>query len=79
MFWGGLILSIILLAIFIYWLVITTEGTYVGQWLVTLLYDRVADDYDDIKEYGVTDEHGTASLPSCSLAGPLPQTLSCLP
>lgn len=35
----------------LYWLLITTEGVFLGQRVVTWLYDRVAHRYDQIKEF----------------------------
>ncbi len=40
-----------LLAAFVYWLFITTEGTFLGRRVVVWLYDITADKYDGIKEY----------------------------
>ena len=40
-----------LLAAFLYWLFITTEGTFLGRRVVVWLYDITADKYDGIKEY----------------------------
>lgn len=45
-----------LAALFVYWQIVITEGVYLGQKVVTLLYDRVAHEYDDIKEYSEIDE-----------------------
>lgn len=38
----------------LYWLLVATEGAYLGPRVVTLLYDRYASRYDQVKEY---DEH----------------------
>lgn len=40
-----------LLAAFLYWLFVTTEGTFLGRRVVVWLYDITADKYDGIKEY----------------------------
>lgn len=40
-----------LLAAFLYWLFVTTEGTFLGRRVVVWLYDITADKYDNIKEY----------------------------
>lgn len=37
----------------VYWLLISTEGAYLGPRVVTLLYDRYASRYDRVKEYDV--------------------------
>lgn len=46
-----------------YWLVVSTEGVYLGQKMVVYLYDRVANEYDDIKEYDPEDEYYLVSRP----------------
>lgn len=38
-------------AVVIYWLLASTEGAYLGPRVVTLLYDRYATRYDQVKEY----------------------------
>ncbi|MBN1121391.1 MAG: methyltransferase domain-containing protein [Anaerolineae bacterium] len=50
--WIGLIITIIaaVAALGIYHLVIT-EGAYLGQWMVTWLYDITAHEYDSIKQF----------------------------
>jgi ubiquinone/menaquinone biosynthesis C-methylase UbiE len=40
----------IILAVLLYWLLITTEGTYLGAGVVTLLYDWTAKGYDRLKD-----------------------------
>ena len=42
------------MAVVLYWLLVSTEGAYLGPRVVTLLYDRYASRYDQVKEY---DEH----------------------
>lgn len=50
--WIFLLLAvIILLAALLYWLVIITEGVYLGRRLVVWMYDITAHRYDDIKEF----------------------------
>jgi len=44
------------LAAIIYWLLITTEGTYLGTRIVVLLYDWTARRYNAIKSFGFVDE-----------------------
>jgi len=50
--WIGLIIFVVAAAaaVIIYHLVIT-EGTYLGQWMVTWLYDITARNYDSIKQF----------------------------
>jgi len=61
---GGL-----LIASGLYWLIIITEGVYLGQNLVTYLYDQVAYKYDAIKEYGPADEYYFLSVPLAQAVG----------
>ncbi len=49
--WLGLLLGLALLGGLIYWLIITTEGVFLGQRLVVWLYDITAHKYDGIKEF----------------------------
>ncbi len=42
--------------LFLYWQLIIAEGVYLGQKVVTLLYDRVAPRYNDIKEFDEQEE-----------------------
>ncbi len=44
-------LGLLILAIVGYWQLIIAEGTYLGQWLVTWLYDLTANRYDAIKQF----------------------------
>jgi ubiquinone/menaquinone biosynthesis C-methylase UbiE len=53
----------------IYWLFITTEGTYLGARVVALLYDWSARRYDDIKKVHLVDE-------ALFIGVPLQQTLA---
>ncbi len=46
-----LIILLPLLAIFVYWLFIATEGVFLGRRVVVWLYDITADKYDNIKDY----------------------------
>jgi len=47
--WGWLIGGLVLVAVLLYWLLVTTEGTYLGRRVVVLLYDWTARRYDKIK------------------------------
>lgn len=44
------------LALFLYWLLVTTEGAFLGRRVVVWLYDVTAHRYDDVKEYVPADE-----------------------
>ncbi len=49
--WLFIAVLIILLSGFVYWQLVITEGVYLGQRVVTWLYDVTAHHYDDIKQY----------------------------
>lgn len=59
---GGVAL-VILLAAFWYWAVIITEGAYLGQKVVTFLYDRFAYKYNRVKDFDAEDEYHFLGLP----------------
>jgi ubiquinone/menaquinone biosynthesis C-methylase UbiE len=48
--------GVLLVAVVIYWLLVLTEGAYLGSGVVTALYDRVARRYDGIKQFDDEDE-----------------------
>jgi ubiquinone/menaquinone biosynthesis C-methylase UbiE len=56
-------LTLLLLAGLIYWLLVTTEGAYLGHRVVIWLYDVTAQRYDDIKEYDAGDERLLVTRP----------------
>jgi len=51
------------LAALLYWLLVTTEGTYLGGRVVTWLYDLVAHRYNKIKDLYYVDEARYLGLP----------------
>lgn len=51
MVWWLVVSGIILLAGVAYWQLVIAEGAYLGQRVVTWLYDLTAHRYDDIKQY----------------------------
>lgn len=66
---GSLLLAtaiVALLGLLIYWLLVTTEGVYLGQRVVTWLYDITAHRYDAIKEYDADDERLLVTRPVLS-------------
>jgi len=67
MLWLALALSAAI-ALLLYWQLIVAEGVYLGQGVVTLLYDWVAHRYNDIKGFDERDE-------SNFLGGPLSRAL----
>ena len=44
------------LGFFLYWLLVTTEGAFLGRRVVVWLYDVTAHRYDEVKEYVPADE-----------------------
>ncbi len=59
---GGILLAI-LLGAFWYWAVIVTEGAYLGQRIVTKLYDGFAYKYNRVKDFDTDDETQFLGLP----------------
>ncbi len=51
MHWIAIILTTAVLAATLYWLLVTTEGVYLGRRVVVWLYDITAHKYDGIKEF----------------------------
>lgn len=51
MHWILIILTTAVLTLLLYWLLITTEGVYLGRRVVVWLYDITAHKYDGIKEF----------------------------
>ncbi len=49
--WIAIILTTAVLAALLYWLLVTTEGVYLGRRVVVWLYDITAHKYDGIKEF----------------------------
>ncbi|MDX1613054.1 MAG: class I SAM-dependent methyltransferase [Candidatus Promineifilaceae bacterium] len=62
---GGLLLALAvsLLAGLLYWLLVSTEGVFLGRRLVVWLYDITAHKYDAIKQYNREDEHFAVARP----------------
>ena len=46
-----LVLALALIGLFLYWLLVLTEGAYLGRRVVVWLYDLTANQYDGIKEF----------------------------
>lgn len=49
-------LALGLLAAFLYWLLVSTEGVFLGRRVVVWLYDLTAHNYDRLKQYDPRDE-----------------------
>ena len=56
-------MGVLAFAVVVYWLLITTEGTYLGTRVVVLLYDWTARRYNAIKAFGFVDEARFVGLP----------------
>ena len=61
--WLALAVSLIFLALFLYWVLVISEGTYFGARFVTWLYDLSAHRYDDIKQFNDDEEDKFVGLP----------------
>lgn len=48
--------AVVAVAFFLYWLLVTTEGAFLGRRVVVWLYDVTAHRYDEVKEYVPADE-----------------------
>jgi ubiquinone/menaquinone biosynthesis C-methylase UbiE len=62
----GLVLLLLFLAIaagFFYWLLISTEGAYLGPRAVAFLYDRGAGTYDRVKEFDSVEDAWHLAVP----------------
>ncbi len=73
MLWVWLfVVGVLLLGMALYWLLITTEGTYLGARVVTLLYDWTAGRYDKIKNLHFVNETRFLGLPVSEALSSLP-------
>ncbi len=59
----GIGLSCLLLAGLLYWLLVTTEGVFLGRRVVVWLYDITAHRYDAIKKYTLEEERELVVAP----------------
>ena len=69
MVWIALVVSLALLGIFLYWLLVTTEGVFLGRRVVIWLYDLTAYRYDSIKEFNVDDDSFFIARPMLRMIG----------
>src|SRR5258705_12455036 len=46
-----IVVGLLLLGLVLYWQLVVGEGTYLGQWIVTLLYDFTGKRYNSIKGF----------------------------
>jgi ubiquinone/menaquinone biosynthesis C-methylase UbiE len=56
MIWILVVVGVVIFGIFLYWLLVTTEGVFLGRRMVIWLYDLTAHNYDSIKEFSETDD-----------------------
>ena len=61
MTWLFILLAIIILGLVLYWLLVITEGVFLGRRIVILLYDLTAGNYDGIKQFDEGFERQTIS------------------
>lgn len=54
--WALVALGVVVLALFLYWAFITTEGAYLGARVVAWTYDLTARQYDRIKRFNLIDD-----------------------
>ena len=61
----GMLIVVVLLGLtaLLYWLLVATEGTYLGTHVVSLLYDATASRYDKIKDLHYVNEARYLGLP----------------
>ena len=64
------VLGLAALAGFLWWLLVTTEGVYLGRGVVVWLYDRYASRYDRIKDYAPEYEHALLAVPIMQMIEP---------
>jgi len=68
----GLGIVAFIVVVLLYWLLITTEGTYLGAKIVALLYDWAAARYDRVKDVHFVNEARFLSLPLLEALGGAP-------
>jgi ubiquinone/menaquinone biosynthesis C-methylase UbiE len=71
--WLLAVAGVILVAVAVYWLLVLTEGAYLGSGVVTALYDRVARRYDRIKQFDDGDEAYFLGRPVARFLANLPE------
>jgi ubiquinone/menaquinone biosynthesis C-methylase UbiE len=73
--WLVLVTVAVLVGLAVYWLVVWTEGVYLGRRAVVWMYDITAYKYDDIKQFHPVDERRAIARPLLTalkgLDGPL--------
>lgn len=61
MIWLFILLLIVIIGLVLYWLLVITEGVFLGRRVVVLLYDLTAGNYDGIKQFDAEFERQTIS------------------
>ncbi len=61
MIWVFIILVVLIIGLVLYWLLVITEGVFLGRRIVILLYDLTAGNYDGIKQFDEGFERQTIS------------------
>jgi SAM-dependent methyltransferase len=59
--WLFILLALIVVGLVLYWLLVITEGVFLGRRVVILLYDLTAGNYDGIKQFNAEFERQTIS------------------
>ena len=73
--WIAIILTTAVLSALLYWLLVTTEGVYLGRRVVVWLYDLTAHKYDGIKEFDPDAEQFFLIRPLLVRLRPIPNPL----
>lgn len=73
--WILVALLITAVAALLYWLIVITEGVYLGRRVVVWLYDLTADRYDGIKQYDAAAEQFFVVRPLLAAMDPTPAPL----
>lgn len=71
------LLGLVIVGIIGYWQLIIAEGTYLGQWVVTWLYDLTAGHYDGIKQFDADMEAIFLGRPLAAALSDVPAPLVC--
>jgi SAM-dependent methyltransferase len=69
MIWVGIVVGTVMLGVLLYWLLVTTEGVFLGQRIVIWLYDLTATRYDSIKEFSESDDGFFIARPMIRILG----------
>jgi ubiquinone/menaquinone biosynthesis C-methylase UbiE len=75
MIWFVVIAVAALVGLLAYWLLVTTEGVYLGRRAVVWMYDITAHKYDGIKQFDDDDERRAIARPFVAALGKQPQPL----